>query len=108
MDLPDLGIEDMPDIRSLTKLELENVPFDKRRWQCCIKHCSCATTIKDYGISPFFWWRKKWIDLSRNIYICAKHHNRYKNPAMPKDCFWYMIPPHYYKPGTGIDHLVTN
>lgn len=108
MDLPDLGIEDMPDIRSLTKLELENVPFDKVRWKCCIKHCSCGTTVKDYGIRPFFIWRKKWLNLSITILFCGKHARRYKKKFHFTNHWQAYVPQHYFKPGTGIDHLVTN
>lgn len=105
MELPDLDESDMPDIRSLTPEELEKVPFDKVKWCCCIKHCGGSTVLKDYGIRPWFRWRKRWLFIKPRIYFCGKHSKRYRKKYNFTDIWWAYVPTHYIKPGGGMNHL---
>lgn len=73
--------------------DLPNLPYKPMYWQCCVKDCRGKAKIRDYGISPFyFWpvkvireigkdgvgrWRGGWINYDHG-YICSKHFPEYK------------------------------
>lgn len=86
LPLPD-DLDGIPDIHSLTLEELNKVPFDKIKWRCQIKHCNGCTQIRDYGILPVFFWRKKWLDLRFHYFLCGKHNHRYKGKIIPDHYF---------------------
>lgn len=87
LSLPDLDDSDIPDIKTLSLEELNKVNCEKLKWLCAIKHCKGTTTVKDYGIFPFIFWRKKWFDCRRYYYLCAKHTRRYKGKVIPEHYF---------------------
>lgn len=69
--------------------DLPNLPFKLVKWVCIVDGCTCGTKMRDYGISPIFWWpvkitRKKdgsyrggWTDFTHG-YICNRHWPEYK------------------------------
>lgn len=86
------------ELRQMPEHELASVSFEVLKWQCSVEGCCRFTRIKDYSCSPFYHWRKGWIDLSQNIFYCAKHWQYFKRvPERLK-----------YKPGPGEDHIISN
>lgn len=65
--------EAFDEIMSMSEQELANVSHDVKKWVCCAEGCDRFTSIKDYGILPLFRWRKKWWDLSKQVFYCGKH-----------------------------------
>lgn len=80
--------------------DLPNLPYQVVKWQCMAPGCFCTTTIRDYGIAPFYWWpvriireekwtphydfeknkmitkhvwRGGWFDASDHGRLCSKH-----------------------------------
>ena len=45
-------MEDLNYILSLKKEELDSLPYDVLKWECCCKDCKRGTTVRDYGIAP--------------------------------------------------------
>lgn len=93
----ELDASDMPDIKSLTADELALVPFDKVKWCCTVKDCNRFTSIKDFGISPWYHWRRMWINLSLNGFFCNQHFRLFKRKEIPQQDL---------KSGPGIRHLI--
>lgn len=87
--------EDELYIFNLPEDKLIYVPHEIYKWQCCHLGCNKGTKVKDYGISPFYRWRKKWVDLSNNVFCCHLHFQLYK-----KAPFNFK-----YKLGEGTEHL---
>lgn len=75
--LPDLDAEDMPDIFSLTADELAQVPADLKWWICGAANCQRRTKVKDFGVYPKIYWRKTWINLTKQAFFCSKHFQVY-------------------------------
>ncbi|RKT01089.1 hypothetical protein [Chryseobacterium defluvii] len=72
-------------ILSLTKEQLDSLPYDVLKWECCCKNCNRGTTVRDYGLSPLFFLNrnskrahkntpKYWMDTSSIIWLCGKHY----------------------------------
>lgn len=68
----------------LDKASLDQVPYERMKWQCQCKGCTNGTHVRDYGISPFFFldrnskWienniNKGWSNLNRTMWLCNKH-----------------------------------
>ncbi len=73
MEMPDLGPEDVPDIKTLSREELDKVPFEVMKWECCVEGCAHFTRIRDYGILPVIYWRREWVNLQQHIFFCQRH-----------------------------------
>ena len=87
--------EDELYIFNLSESELNNVPFDTYKWHCSHIGCNNGDKVRDFGISPFFRWKRKFVNLSDTILFCGKHNKmRKQNPLNFQ-----------YKEGAGIDHL---
>lgn len=95
--LPSIELDDTGDIFSMSEEELSKVFSTKLKWRCCIKHCKHYTNVKDFGILPFVFWRKQWVNLNNQIFYCGKHWKRYKKTLAPE---------YYRKEGPGINHIV--
>lgn len=92
--------EGFEELVALFPSELALVEHTVVKWQCCVKDCEGGSRIKDYGASPFFYWRKKWIDLSNQVLYCSKHWKQFKNTGFPPES--NVI----FKDGPGLNHLV--
>lgn len=68
------------ELMKMTREELENVEFDLKKWRCQCENCTRGTRIRDYGISPNYYWpaHKKWVNLNLTWLYCAKHWKFYK------------------------------
>lgn len=92
----DIEISDVADVKLLSHEELSNILHDKKKWRCCVEGCDGYSTVSDYGILPFVYWKKKWTDLRVYVFFCSRHWPKVKNN------------PDYQftqKPGQGINHL---
>lgn len=73
----------------LDKESLDQIVYDQKKWICQCKDCIRGTMVRDYGISPFFFWRNKWVNLNYTYFMCAKHFaifNRVKR-TLGKEAF---------------------
>lgn len=95
----DLELSDVADIQSLSPDELKLVPFDKKKWQCCIEGCKRFTNVKYYGPDTPVYWQGQWENLSDRIFFCHIHWKQYK--ASGEKIGQFML-----KPGAGINHLI--
>jgi len=63
----------------MTREQLDQVPFDRVRWECHCKKCTNKSTkLRDYGIHPVYYWptgkdKGEWLDLNHWQLICGKH-----------------------------------
>ena len=90
MNLQDLNDDpSSEDIRQLDKESLDVLPYNILKWDCCFKGCDCGTTVRDYGLQPFYFLNrnskealrnpeKYWNDLSRIRWFCGKHWKYYQ------------------------------
>jgi hypothetical protein len=95
----DLELSDVTDIQKLSKEELALVPFDKKKWQCCIESCKRFTNVKYYGPDTPAYWQGEWHDLTNRIFFCPIHWKLFKASGEKIEQF-------ALKPGAGINHLV--
>lgn len=63
---------DIDIMRNLSKQELDLLPYDVLKWHCCCKGCKNSTTVRDYGVSPYYF-------LNRNSKEAQKHPLNYWN-----------------------------
>lgn len=68
----------------LDRESLDAVPFERKRWVCECKGCQRGTTVRDYGMAPYYWldrnskssksqpWRY-WNNLMNYHWLCSKH-----------------------------------
>lgn len=66
------------DLMDMSAEELELVDHDLVKWNCSVKGCSRHTKVKDFGIRPVYYWRKRWWDLTFGLYWCSKHWKFYR------------------------------
>lgn len=99
MPAMDLQLSDMAGIQSLSVDELKLVPFDKKKWQCCIENCKRFTNVKYYGLDAPVYWQGQWEDLRDRIFFCPAHWKLYKASGEKIEQF-------ILKPGPGINHLI--
>jgi hypothetical protein len=95
----DLELSDVAHIQSLTPDELKLVPFDKKKWQCCVEGCNRYTNVRYYGPDTPVYWQGQWVDLSDQIFFCPIHWKQYKASGEKIEQF-------NLKPGPGINHLI--
>src|ERR1051325_35886 len=95
----DLELSDVADIQSLSAEELKLVPFDKKKWQCCVNGCKRYTNVKYYGPDTPVYWQEQWEDLKDRIFFCPNHWKQYKASGENIDLFQLKL-------GAGINHLI--
>jgi hypothetical protein len=77
--------------------QLAGVPYEDRKWLCCVDGCSNGTRIKDYGFTVNPWYlytRWGWLNLTGQYYYCGKHNKAHREGENL-----------LLKPGSGFDHL---
>lgn len=94
-----LELSDVTDIQQLSDKELALVPFDKKKWQCCVGECKRYTNVKYYGSDTPVYWQGQWEDLKDRIFFCPIHWKQYKASGEKIEQFTL-------KPGAGINHLI--
>lgn len=93
-------------LKNLKPEELQVIPFEIKKWTCCVEGCKGFTRIKDFGISPIFLcFRKKWINLEHCVFYCSKHWPLCKKSIKLKRNYQ---PDEGFKPGAGIEHVTEN
>lgn len=85
------------EIYNLSKERLEVTDHDVMKWLCCVKDCKCFNRVKDYGITPYYRWRGRWINLKKNVYFCGTHWKQQDSGVKFE-----------YKFGSGHLHLTSN
>lgn len=83
----ELELSDVVDIKTMSEKELKLVPFDKRKWLCGVKGCTRHTTVKDYGLSPEYYWRGLWVNISTEVFLCVNHFKQYKDAGKDSSIF---------------------
>ncbi|WP_027381859.1 hypothetical protein [Epilithonimonas caeni] len=103
-----MRIEDLPEnftpeeFMKLDKMELDNLPYDVLKWECCFKNCNRGTTIRDYGIGPFYFLNRNskaaekhperyWNNLNHIVWFCGKHYPYFKRLG------WQQIEHRYFE-----------
>lgn len=77
------------DFKHLDKSELDILPYEIYRWDCCCKDCSNGTTVRDYGFAPHYFLNRNskksfqtpriyWCNLDLQVWFCGKHFSYYK------------------------------
>jgi hypothetical protein len=79
-------MEDFEILFNMTKAELDALPYDVYKWNCCCKDCKNATTVRDYGLETegmYFLNRNGkaadknpksyWMNLFEIYWFCGKH-----------------------------------
>lgn len=94
----DLELSDVTDIQSLSPAELKLVPFDKKKWYCCVEGCNRYTNVKYYGPGAPVLCHGFWEDVTDRIFFCPNHWKQYKASGEKIEQFTF-------KPGAGINHL---
>jgi hypothetical protein len=65
------------ELKAMSREELDNVEFTLKKWVCQCKGCTRGTTVRDYGISPEFYWPSRgrgWRNLNFSYFMCGKHY----------------------------------
>lgn len=77
--------DDFELLKSMNKAELDSLPYDVYKWNCCVKGCNNGTTVRDYGVGPQYYFlnrngkaseknpKKYWQDLNDLSWFCSKH-----------------------------------
>ncbi len=66
------------ELKAMKPEDLQNVQSDVLKWNCAAKGCKNGTWVKDFGIHPEYYWRKKWINLKLHFFLCGKHNKFFK------------------------------
>lgn len=70
--------EAINELKAMSREELDNVDYTLKKWICGCKNCNNGTRVRDYGISPEYYWpvkgKDEWVDLTRNYLMCGKHN----------------------------------
>lgn len=79
---PQLEIEDVIDIKSLSRDELKKVPGEPWKIYCGVEGCTHYTRAISYGSGPM--WSPNvqggvWIDVMREFFICGQHNRKYRH-----------------------------
>lgn len=78
---PQLEMEDVIDIKSLSREELKKVPGEPWKWYCGVEGCHHYTTVISYGDGPM--WAPNvqggvWMDIMKEFFICGPHNRKYR------------------------------
>lgn len=76
--MPSIELDETPDIKKMSREELNKIPFDKWRIYCKVQGCNRFTHLRDYGIWPVLFGRfvgGDWINVHESYFLC---HNHYK------------------------------
>lgn len=65
--------EALAELKSMKPEELAKVDSEVKYWNCCVRLCKGFSRVKDFGISPFYYWKKEWLDMRECVLYCGKH-----------------------------------
>lgn len=76
-------LDAIKELKSMSREELDQVPYDVVKWCCQGKNCTRGTKVRDYGIAPTYFWprkNKEWLDISPMgwFFMCGKHNKLWK------------------------------
>ena len=99
--VPEFDQEGFELLKSQSKEELDKVEHSTVKWACRVKGCNHYTRISDYGVSPYFQWRKReWVNLETQVLDCNKHWKQFEKNGYPPETNAV------FKEGPGIMHLI--
>lgn len=87
---PQLELSDVVDIKTMSRAELDKVPYTTMFWFCGVDRCCSKSAVRDYGIidnkgskpvtHEFYWPRsdKPWVDVFKEARICGRHWKMYR------------------------------
>lgn len=71
--------EALAELKQMMPEELLKVEHAPKYWNCCIRMCKRYTTVLDFGISPYFYWKQEGFrDMRDRIFYCAHHWKLHK------------------------------
>ena len=71
--------EALAELKQMSHDQLMKVDHTEKYWICCVRMCKGYTKILDFGISPFFYWRKTgFLNMRWEKLLCGKHNIAYK------------------------------
>jgi hypothetical protein len=85
IELDDLSIDQLA---AMSREELDNIPYELKKWKCHCKNCSNGTKVRDYGISPWYFIHRNskqslkkpieyWKNLTNIMWLCGRHRKLY-------------------------------
>jgi hypothetical protein len=86
--MPPIELDEIPDIKSMSREELDKIPFEKWKLYCGVEGCNHYTGVRDYGLWPELLGRFvncDWINVYKSHFLCGKHWKELKtNPNLPR------------------------
>lgn len=73
----DVGLVHGQDIKKLPRSILDELPYKTLYWMCGIGECKSISTVRDYGVHPWYYWHRKWINVMECYRICGRHWKQY-------------------------------
>jgi hypothetical protein len=71
------------ELKSMSKEELDLVPYENVWITCCCKGCNSVHRVRDYGITPEYYSPKfGFVDAAGGMYWCGKHW-KFRNRLVP-------------------------
>ena len=70
--------EAIKELLAMSPNELAKVDHDGIRWTCCVEGCERYTYVRDYGVAPYYYWRKKFQKFDNHRFYCGKHWQYFK------------------------------
>lgn len=70
------------ELKSMSRAELDLVPYETVKWVCQAKGCCNGTKVRDYGIAPEYWsqrLKEPFFDVSLYFWMCSKHLKMWKH-----------------------------
>jgi len=65
--------EALLELRAMSPDKLAEIDHDVIIWTCCVAGCQRLSRVKDYGVSPYYFWKKRFQYLRDNRFFCGKH-----------------------------------
>jgi len=70
--------EAIQELRTMSPNELAKVEYTIIKWVCCAKGCERFSRVKDYGASPYYFFKRRFVDLRGHILYCHEHWKVYR------------------------------
>ena len=73
--------EAIQELKSMTREEIDLVPYTNLKWICSGKKCNNGTKVRDYGIHPEYWsqrLKEPFFSINKTFWMCGKHWKLYK------------------------------
>lgn len=88
--MPSIELDEMSidQLAVMSREELDNIPYELKKWKCHCKDCTNGTKVRDYGISPWYFIQRNsrhsqkhpleyWKNITNIMWLCGKHRQLY-------------------------------